>query len=232
VSEKISRGLDVNLRSGPQMREYEAIADRIAAEVSGPVLDWGCGFGQVTDLLRGRGVDVVAYDYRAGEPAHVGELERFPGIPLHVGGDPVALPFEDGSFAAVLSCGVLEHVESPEGSLRELHRVLRPQGRLLVYKLPNRFSYLEWIAQRAGLYYHGQLPNDRVYDRRRIARLLASNGFRMDAFRRTNMLPLTISHPVAWRLSGTIWTLNRLLAGVPLLNLLATNVEADATAVD
>jgi 2-polyprenyl-3-methyl-5-hydroxy-6-metoxy-1,4-benzoquinol methylase len=54
------RQVDVNLRSGPQMREYVAIADRVAGERPGRVLDWGCGHGQISHLLRQRGVDVVA----------------------------------------------------------------------------------------------------------------------------------------------------------------------------
>src|SRR6187431_1410213 len=123
------RGTDVNLRSGPQMREYAAMADRIAADGHGRLLDWGCGWGQVTALLRERGVDVHAFDYRPDEGA-VGEtpLERFPDIACTFSPEPVALPFDDASFDAVLSCGVLEHVQDPAGSLAELQRVLRPGG--------------------------------------------------------------------------------------------------------
>jgi ubiquinone/menaquinone biosynthesis C-methylase UbiE len=225
-----ARSLDVNIRSGPQMREYVQIADRIAAEHSGPVLDWGAGFGQITHLLLERGVQVEAFDYREGEQPSVIQPEAFPDVSVHVSGDPVALPFADDHFEVVLSCGVLEHVERPEASLQELRRVLRPRGRLLIYKLPNRFSYLELIARALGLYYHGSLPNDRVYDRRRAVDLLTRSGFRVDAFRRTNMLPLTLSGGFASRHAERIWRVNQRLAGVPVLNLAATNVELDATA--
>jgi len=224
------RSVDVNLRSGPQMREYVAIADRLASEHPGRLLDWGCGHGQVTHLLRERGVDSVPFDYREGREPGVIELEQFPELQAYVSGEPVKLPFDSDSFDAVLSCGVLEHVQQPADSLQELRRVLRPGGRLHVYKLPNRFSYLEAIARRIGLYYHGAYPNDRVYDRRKAQALLNANGFRVDAFRRANMLPLTIEHPLAWRLSGAIWGVNRALAFVPGLSLLATNLELDATA--
>jgi 2-polyprenyl-3-methyl-5-hydroxy-6-metoxy-1,4-benzoquinol methylase len=225
------RELDANLRSGPQMREYEAIVDRVERGSPGRVLDWGCGHGQITDLMRRRGIDVTAFDYRAGSEPTVVALEHFPEIDAHVSGDPVLLPFESAAFDTVLSCGVLEHVQYPERSLAELHRVLRPGGRLLVYKLPNRSSYLEAIARRAGMYYHGALEYDRVYTRRSAVALLRGQGFRVDASRRTNMLPLTIEHPLAWRLRGPIWRLNRALAHVPVLDLLATNLELDATAI-
>jgi ubiquinone/menaquinone biosynthesis C-methylase UbiE len=225
------RGGDINLRSGPQMREYERIADRVAAEHSGPVLDWGCGWGQITDLLRKRGADVESYDYREGETTRTIRLERFPEITAHVSSEPVEIPFPDSHFEAVLSCGVLEHVQDPGASLAELHRVLRPGGRLYVYKLPNRFSYLELVARTLGLYYHGKLRYDRVYDRARVYDLIPRHGFRIDAFRRTNMLPLTLSSDLAWRWSDRIFHANSALARVPLANLFATNLEVDATAV-
>jgi SAM-dependent methyltransferase len=223
------RGTDVNLRSGPQMREYEALVDRIAADGPGRLLDWGCGWGQVTALLRERGVDVRPYDYRPEEPA-AGEapLERYPEIVCTFSPEPVALPFEDGSFDAVLSCGVLEHVQDPAASLAELHRVLRPGGRLYITKLPNRHSYLEWVAQRLGLYYHGQLPHDTLWSPHEARDAAHAQGFEVTGVRLENMLPLTLDHPVAARLAGPIWTLNRLLSRVPILNRLATNVELDA----
>jgi SAM-dependent methyltransferase len=224
---------DVNLRAGAQMLEYLEIADRMAREVTGPVLDWGCGYGQMTQLMRDRGMDVTAFDWHP-DAAPGGEtirLDRYPDVEAHRSSDPVKLPFPDSSFTCVLSCGVLEHVQDPGGSLDELHRVLRPDGRLFVYKLPNRFSYLETLARLMGLYYHGALPHDEVYTRRTAAALVSAHGFRVDAVRLSNLLPLTLTHPLVQRRARPMWAVNRALGSVPGLRLLATNVELDAVAV-
>jgi ubiquinone/menaquinone biosynthesis C-methylase UbiE len=209
------------------MREYEAIADRIATDAPVTLLDWGCGWGQMSDLLRRRGVDVHPFDFRPEvNGSGLRPLARFPEIEAYIETeDPVRLPYGDAEFDAVLSCGVLEHVADPDGSLEELWRVLRPGGLFYVYKLPNRFSYLEAIARYSGMYYHGQEPDDRLYDRRSAEALLRRHGFFVGEFRRANLLPLSITGALVERAGAAIWGANRLLQRVPGLNLGATNLE-------
>jgi ubiquinone/menaquinone biosynthesis C-methylase UbiE len=120
---------------------------------------------------------------------------------------------------------VLEHVHDPDESLEEIKRVLRPGGTLYVFKLPNRYSYLERIARWIGLYYHGAEPNDRIYTKRTAYELIRSHGFQIKEFRRTNLLPLTLTGRWAEEAAGAIWLVNRALSRIPGLNLLATNLE-------
>ena len=207
------------------MREYHAIADRIAADGPRTVLDWGCGAGQMSDLLDRAGVTPTAFDYDSQRADGERPLERYPRLVIRTSRDPVALPYADGSFDAVLSCGVLEHVSDPDGSLDEVRRVLRPGGSFYVYKLPNRFSYLEAMARRMGLYYHGACDHDKLYTAREARALLTRHGFAVIVARRANLLPLTIAHPLVNRLAGVIFAVNQALARVPVLNQLATNIE-------
>jgi len=213
------------------MCELEAIADRLAGEAEQPVLDWGCGSGEMTALLRQRGVAVEAFDHRRGEPLHQVALDSAEGAQAYVSGDPVALPFPDEHFASVLARGILEHVQYPDRSLLELRRVLQPGGRLFIYELPNRHSYLEAAARRTGRNHHGTSPFDQVYDRHSATELVAFAGFRVDRCVRANMLPLMGDGRLASRYANAIWTWSHALARVPILNRLASNLEIDATAL-
>lgn len=99
------------------------------------ILDAGCGAGEYVVALSRIGYDAHGVEYLAEkvaqwEAAHPGDgrVQR---------GDLVTLPFEDGSFDAVLLNEVLEHVPDERATLAELRRVLRPGGILLLFS-PNR----------------------------------------------------------------------------------------------
>ncbi len=210
------------------MVEYVAIADRIAADGPGTILDWGCGHGQMSSLLQQRGVATTAYDYRGEEgDLEPHRLEVYPQIEAMWGNDGVRLPYEADAFDAVLSCGVLEHVEDPGGSLDELRRVLKPGGTLYVYKLPNRLSWTEWIARRLGgrVFYHGMAPYDHLYRLDEARALLERHGFSVTEARYANVLPLLLPLSVGGAAARRLWRLNRLLSSVPVLRRLANNVD-------
>jgi len=106
---------------------------RFASEVRGrgDVYDLGCGPGQTTASLHGCGVSVRGLDISADLLREA--RERHPGLEFEQG-DMLALRLADASLAGVLAFYAIVHL-SPAGlrrALAEMHRALRPGGRLLL----------------------------------------------------------------------------------------------------
>jgi ubiquinone/menaquinone biosynthesis C-methylase UbiE len=106
----------------------------------GRLLEVGCGPGIMLPDLLALGFDVRAIDVSA-EMIRRAE-QRMTGHPLArrcrlAVGDVERLEFGEGAFDAVLAMGVLEYLPACDGALREMVRVLRPGGHL-VLTVPNR----------------------------------------------------------------------------------------------
>ena len=73
-------------------------------------------------------------------------LTKHQTITNRVRGSISRLPFPDATFDLVTSNMVFEHLDNPVVQLQEVHRVLRPGGRL-VFHTPNKYGYATWLAQ-------------------------------------------------------------------------------------
>lgn len=91
-------------------------------------LDVGCGEAKLRRLLQ-PGVHYVGLDRYLGEQAN--EYADWTMRPSVIG-DVHQLPIASDCCGAVALMHVLEHVHNPSGALKEISRVLRPNGRLFV----------------------------------------------------------------------------------------------------
>lgn len=153
--------------SSPGAHWYEAVFGRllagfyddVALEVEGVlaglpgggaprVLEIGPGPGMLARRVAARlpaveytGVDIDgAMVARATAAA---DESGFAGRVRFVEGDVAALPFEDASFDLVVSTFSVHHWPDAEAGFREVRRVLRPDGEVVIIDLPDAWRHVE-----------------------------------------------------------------------------------------
>ncbi len=140
--------------------------------MNGKVLDVGCGNGGLLEIAASMGCKVFGVEpnpksaricSEKGLHVYCGTLEeaRFPGM----------------FFDTIIMSQVLEHVPSPTRTLREVHRIMKPGGRLCVY-CPSLDSYLRTLFKR---YWHGwHIPfHFYFYTHITLAKLVEDAGFKI-----------------------------------------------------
>jgi len=157
AGEQVARGglLPLTLQNAYRER-YRAIrpgwrssGDQLEAIVrshvtpSSRVLDLGCGRGGVVELFW-REVELAA-GLDPDSPSLTDH--RAPGMPV-IRGVGESLPFVDESFDLIVCLWVLEHLNNPGATLREVRRVLRPGGHF-VFLTPNMRNPL-MVMNRIG----------------------------------------------------------------------------------
>jgi len=134
--------------SGADPRQAYSFAARLAlvAEMLGPhpggVLDVGCGPGVMIEPVVARGGRLTGIDLSAemvGRARDRARALRAEGRCRFIVGSAEGLPFEDAAFDAVTAMGVLEYVPDDARALREMARVVRPGGAVIV-TVPNLVS--------------------------------------------------------------------------------------------
>jgi arsenite methyltransferase len=156
--ESVVEQLEVLYRSRDVLRRRKLVYEALGAAPGDRVLDAGCGPGFYSrELLDQVGPDgsVVGVD-RSPQMLAVAE-RRSAGrdnVAFHEG-DATALPVESASFDRALCVQVLEYVEDVGAALAEMHRALRPGGRVVL-----------WDIDWATVSWHSEDPE-------RMARILA-----------------------------------------------------------
>ncbi|HXV58941.1 MAG TPA: class I SAM-dependent methyltransferase [Gaiellaceae bacterium] len=158
-------------RPGYPRAAVERLASALGLRPGVRVLDLAAGTGKLTRALAGTGAEVVAVEPVAEMRAAL--VASLPSVQA-LAGAAEAVPLAAGAVDAV-ACGQAFHWFRGEEALAEIHRVLRPGGRLgLVWNV--RDEGVPWVAELTGLMepYRGDAPR-------------AGSGAWRDAFARTRL---------------------------------------------
>jgi len=168
---------------------------QLALRAGAQVLDSPCGAGSLTVALKDRNLSAMGIDLEEEAESLLGNAFRKCDLEK-------PLPFADGFFDAVFSIEGIEHLENHFNCIRELKRVLKPGG-TLVLTTPNITSIRSRVrflgsgffgrdarplneAARNGLHHIGLL----TFAELRYA--LVTSGFRIRSLRHTHVKPVSL----------------------------------------
>ena len=167
------------------MRGTEQVFDwyRRYLPATGKVLDWGCRHAPDACLLSADDdFDLTIYGCDVVEPDRYKIFHSAAELQYKVLDHEYALSYENATFDAVIAAGVLEHVPMEYESLKELSRVTKPGGVLVITFLPNSRSLHELRARRSTTSRHtpGVAHHLRTYQLKTVRRALQACGFEVE----------------------------------------------------
>ena len=185
------------LSLGQDRRWRRDVIEAVAPEPGDLVLDLAAGTGTSSEPFVERGVTVVPCDFSLGM-LQVGKRAR-PALAF-TAGDATRLPFADDTFDAVTISFGLRNIVDPLAGLREMLRVTRPGGRLVVCEFSHptnaafRTAYLEYLMKALPAIARAvsSSPDAYVYlaesirawpDQRGLAALIAEAGWQAPEWR-------------------------------------------------
>lgn len=114
------------------------------AEPKGKLLDIGCKYAVLQDILIEQGINLDYYGIDISENV-LHKIKNYDPSRFRQADASKGIPFSSESFDFVFAMEILEHVESPTQMLSEIHRVLRNEGNLIL-SVPNVYCYSEILA--------------------------------------------------------------------------------------
>lgn len=174
------------------------------APLKRPILEIGCGDGLFSKVLFGArgavdvGIDVIKSELdRASKTGIYRQLIQC---------NAISLPFQENSFEAIFSNGVLEHIPQLEAVLQEIRRILTKNG-YLIFTCPSShltenllgFAFLKNVrlpsaAMIYGNFFNRVFKHHNLYDETKWKQVLQKHGFCLTSYTYYNPKLITRIH--------------------------------------
>jgi ubiquinone/menaquinone biosynthesis C-methylase UbiE len=116
-----------------EKRRLEAVSSMMSLKKGMRILDAGCGTGHLLEILASSGNDTFGADLGFESIRKASVRLKNKGLKVRfTRGDIYRLPFGNASFDAVFASEIIEHLENPSDAVREVARVLKPGGFLVI----------------------------------------------------------------------------------------------------
>src|SRR5271157_89310 len=136
-----------------QQRRLEMIVRAAGERIQGRILENGCGVGMYVEHLTELGGTVYGLEFDFERAA-----EATKNSPRIMNAACESLPLPSSTLDLILSHEVIEHVQDDRAAMREMVRVLKPSGRIVLF-CPNRgYPFETHGIYWKGKYYFGNKP--------------------------------------------------------------------------
>lgn len=163
---------------------------KFAKYLNGQILEIGCGIGNFTKFLVRYG-EVRAIDINNN---YIRQAKELVNGEAQIGSGDIEKGqyfFKDIKFNTIVCINVLEHVKNDLQAIRNMYKLLKPGGRLILLVPAHAFLY-SVIDQSIGHF--------RRYGKDELINILLQNGFEVDKTRRLNLIGA-----MGWYISGKLF---------------------------
>jgi len=143
------------------------------------ILDIGCGQGRFSEKIRGINKNIPCYGLDLSpEMIRIATDKALANCHFTLG-DSDSLPYEDGSFSKIFSLNAFHHFPDPEKTLRELARIVRGDGEVVIGDV-----WLPPLLREAvnALLPYTKTGDYRIYSKQEMVELFGRYAFEMTKY--------------------------------------------------
>jgi len=146
------------------------------------ILECGCGVGVYTEKLQAIPKNLFCFDIN---PSLVSIASSVKNNSLLFVGDINNMPLSDSSVSVAIAADIIEHMKKPIKSLKEIRRVLKPEGHLIITTPSSLWDpiYCMFGMRKEDVGHYN------IYNKKKIKYLLDNSGFRLDSFKLIQSIP-------------------------------------------